>query len=441
MDAVRQVFGFYLRDKAAALAARLTWAYALAGLFVLGLAAPALGFLLYPSLVFLAWASLTGRVTRSGLFFFWLPFFAVVGFAVWLPVFPSYLGIVLAVLLLFLVSNLFFLLLSSSRGNQLLLLPMAFFLLEFAFHSLPAISHVELPLRLGLVADHLPVIRLVGLLALANTVAAPSIRGDGTGVRIAAVQGSARQATHGHYLGAVRDGYFELVAGVDADIVLFPEVPIAIYYPAQEEYNGQIFVDLARAKDALVVPLVSEYRLAPNGTQERYITSLVASPDGIIGATSKRNLVPFSESRRITPGRDYSPIATEFGLVGIAICYDFNAPHIIRRLKANGSEVILAPFNDAGFGAVFHRMHSHYSILRALEYNVPIIVANEDGISQIVDCDGRVHAALGIGERGVIAAWVAMEDRPSYYMLFGRWAEYALLAAMAVVIGTKAKPS
>ena len=128
-------------------------------------------------------------------------------------------------------------------------------------------------------------------------------------------------------------------------------------------------------------------------------------------------------------------------VLGLAICYDFNAPHIIGKLKANGAEVILAPFNDSGFGVIFHRMHSHYSILRALEYNVPIIVANEDGISQIVDRDGRVHASLGIGEQGVITASVSLDQSPSYYLLAGRWAEYALLLALALQLGGQARRS
>lgn len=487
MTIARQVFGFFVRDKIAAMSDPVTWGYALAGLFVLGLAVPSLGLVLYLSFAFLAWAVLSGKLTRSGIFFFWLPFFAVVGLAVWQPVFPANLGIVLAVLMSFLVSNLFYLLLSrvSFPGSRVLLLALAFFAFEYVFHSLPVLSHVELPLLLGLVADHLPVVRLVvllgsslslfavvalisavvsmaisrrvraleaslsvaliALLALANAVAGASVSKDGFGVRVAAVQGSTRQSASGlagqEYLDYVRARYTRLIEDVEADVFLFPEVPLAIYYPAREEYNGQIFVDLARSKNALIVPLVSEYRMTPDGSQQRYITSLVVGPEGIIGASSKRNLVPFGEARQVSPGDDYSPVTTPFGQVGLAICYDFNAPHIIGKLKANGAEVILAPFNDSGFGVIFHRMHSHYSILRALEYNVPIIVANEDGISQIVDRDGRVHASLGIGEQGVITAWVSLEHNPSYYLLAGRWAEYVLLLTLALQLGGQTRRS
>ena len=483
MKLVIQVFGFFLRDKVRALQDRITWAYLLAGLFVLALVVPELGFLLYFSLTFLAWAVLSGNITRSGLFFFWLPYFLTVGFAVWLSVFPLFLGPVLAVLLTFLISNIFYMLLSGehtkSAWSKVLLLPLGFFIFEYSFHSLPVISHMELPLLLGLISSHTPVISLalllgssltlaavvltisiiislilnrnttssrvalliltMALFAVANILSTSSFTEGEAGTSIVAVQGSTNYATYGlagqEYLDFVFERYTALIEGVEADIFVFPEVPMAIYYPAQEKYNGQIFIDLAREKNALVVPLVSEYRLGAGGAQERYITSLLVGPEGILGKSSKRNLVPFSETRHNLPGDDYSSIATPFGQVGIAICYDFNAPHVIGKLKANGAEVILAPFNDTGFGIIFHRMHSHYTIIRALEYNVPIIVANEDGISQLVDRNGRVRASLGHGQQGVIGAHVTLEQKPSYYLLFGRGLEYAVLLVTALGMG------
>lgn len=147
----------------------------------------------------------------------------------------------------------------------------------------------------------------------------------------------------------------------------------------------------------------------------------------VYGLTAKRNLVPFSETSRFSAGKRYDVYETPLGRLGLSICYDLQGP-TIERLKQNGATLILAPFNDSGFGAQYHQIHRAEAALRAAECAVPIAMANEDGISQLVDAQGRVIRELGYKDRGVISIELVLIDRVSPYLMFGR--HFATAAAI-----------
>ena len=70
----------------------------------------------------------------------------------------------------------------------------------------------------------------------------------------------------------------------------------------------------------------------------------------------------------------------------------------------------------------------------ALQYNIPIVVANEDGISQLVDRNGKVIDRLGMDETGVIGAEFIFEETTSYYLAVGRYLEGFVLAAILAAL-------
>ncbi len=480
MKLLKNLFGFFFREKFSALSRPLTYGYMGAGLgLVAGLFWQPLALLFYPALAFVCWQSLANNACRSGMFFFWLPYMAVVGWAVWLPIFPWFTGLVLAILLAFLLGNLFYLLLTkiAAPGGRLFLLPTGLFLFEFATQRFPLVQHMELPLLLGVIHSHTVVVRLVlllgtslsvfaltvllsaiaglatrnfsrlstiaGVVVLALMLTANAMSGsslDKWGVKIVAIQGSTAGETTAlqgdEYVEFVFERYATLAAEHPADIHVFAEVPVGFYTPDHPQYPGDKFVELAEHLDSIVVPVVMEYRAEGDETVA-YITALVVDRSGIIGASRKRNLVPFAETGTVQPGREFEAIDTVYGSLGIAVCYDLNSSPTVARLKQSGAEIILAPFNDGGFGSIFRRIHSHYGPLRALEYNLPVVVANEDGISLIADRDGTVIARLGQGETGVVSARFAMERHTSYYLLIGSKLEALLLVVSLLIFGTQ----
>ncbi|NCC77910.1 MAG: carbon-nitrogen hydrolase family protein, partial [Clostridia bacterium] len=51
----------------------------------------------------------------------------------------------------------------------------------------------------------------------------------------------------------------------------------------------------------------------------------------------------FKESDTLTPGQSATTFETEFGRIGLCICYDFRFPELARRMALDGAKLILVP--------------------------------------------------------------------------------------------------
>ena len=51
----------------------------------------------------------------------------------------------------------------------------------------------------------------------------------------------------------------------------------------------------------------------------------------------------FKESETLTPGNQITVFDTEFGKIGLCICYDFRFPELARLMADQGAEVIIVP--------------------------------------------------------------------------------------------------
>lgn len=63
----------------------------------------------------------------------------------------------------------------------------------------------------------------------------------------------------------------------------------------------------------------------------------------LVGAYSKNELYDPELSRGVTPGRGFPVFRTDFGVVGIIICYDSWFPETVRLLAYKGAELVLFP--------------------------------------------------------------------------------------------------
>ncbi|HML45455.1 MAG TPA: nitrilase-related carbon-nitrogen hydrolase [Clostridia bacterium] len=221
--------------------------------------------------------------------------------------------------------------------------------------------------------------------------------------------------------------YLNIAENLDTDIIVFPETAFGLYDTSHAIDGGyrKSLSDASERLGALSVFCQVEGNSVTKSKEERFFCAALFDEGDILGITRKRNLVPFTESKQYSKGTAYDVYDTRFGKVGISICYDINAG-TVERLKANGAQVIVAPFNDRGFGGVYHNIHRYYPVVKAAECSIPIVVANEDGISQIVGSDGRILEELRYGDRGVIRHTVEIRDTPSVYLFAGRYAESAL---------------
>jgi apolipoprotein N-acyltransferase len=448
-------------------------------MMVAGNILPLLGPLFYPGVLIASFLIFKGLVQRTYIYFLAAPYFLVLGIFVWNEVFPYYSGIVLAVLLGELFARILSLFLKEywDRPAGSLIFPGFLFMFEFLFQNIPFISFIHMisfiaPLytegfvlravsffggRLFLLLAAITlssaakllagsrsiktygVILLSGILLLVfpSFIDLPKTRTDPEDITAACVQGSYDQTASGKtgdpYEQRFRY-YMELAEGVKADITVFPEIAVGLYdtkNKADGKYREYVF-ETAEKTGGSVLLVFTEGNSETKSKQERYISAFFADENGILGITRKRNLVPFSEAAKYSKGTSYEVYDAGKVRAGISICYDISSM-TVERLKKNGAEIILAPFNDSGFGKVYHNIHRALPVIKASECSVPIVLASEDGISEIIDRDGRVLAELGFGEKGSISGSIALEDRISVYLNFGVYLEWAVFAVMTVL--------
>ncbi len=118
----------------------------------------------------------------------------------------------------------------------------------------------------------------------------------------------------------------------------------------------------------------------PMGSPTRNRAPLIA-PDGRIAFQDKRVMTRFeNELWRISPGLWPCVFATDWGLVGISICYDVEFPALVRAQVEAGAWLILAPScTDTLHG--FHRVRLA-ARARALENQCYVAIAPTIGFCE-----------------------------------------------------------
>jgi apolipoprotein N-acyltransferase len=124
-----------------------------------------------------------------------------------------------------------------------------------------------------------------------------------------------------------------------------------------------------------------------------------------------------------TEGQVPRPLLSVGGLppaVGL-ICYEGIFPgEVVAAGRRPG--LLINVTNDGWFGdTTGPRQHFHQARVRAVEEGLPLIRAANNGISAVVDGEGRVLHRLGLNERGVIDSDIPLPRPPTLYGRFGDW--------------------
>lgn len=127
------------------------------------------------------------------------------------------------------------------------------------------------------------------------------------------------------------------------DIIALPEVFPLAGLMEEEEILGpgkELFLDLAKRYRVHLVGSLFEEREG-----NLYNTGLVANKEGeVVGYYDKMHPFRKEIEKGVIPGKkDQLPIETEFGKIGIQICFDANWPEGWQKQVANGAELIIFP--------------------------------------------------------------------------------------------------
>jgi len=157
------------------------------------------------------------------------------------------------------------------------------------------------------------------------------------------------------------------------------------------------------------------------GSDKVLNTCVLISPGGeIIARYSKIHLfnlriddqTAIRESDFLEPGNSIAAVETEFGMVGLTICFDLRFPEIYRALALRGASII---FVVSSFMAVTGRNHWQPLLrARAIENQVYVAAPNQAGLipgtdqlryghSAILDPWGTVLAQASEGEQVITA--------------------------------------
>jgi apolipoprotein N-acyltransferase len=162
-------------------------------------------------------------------------------------------------------------------------------------------------------------------------------------------------------------------------------------------------------------------------------------PDGRLGGRyDKAHLVPYGEylpmrtllqplglSRLVMGDIDFAPgpgpqsvTVPGFGAVGMQVCYEiiFSGQVVDR---ANRPRLLFNPSNDAWFGAWGPPQHLAQARMRAIEEGLPILRSTPTGISAIIAADGRLLATVPHGQAGAIELPLPLAYPPTLFARFG----------------------
>jgi len=207
-----------------------------------------------------------------------------------------------------------------------------------------------------------------------------------------------------------------VAAGQGADIVVLPEmfsIPYAAAWmrSSMETMEGEIVQLLRRFASDNYINLLGGTFPELADSERCYNTSLFINREGeIIASHRKLHLFDaaldgedFTESTLVVPGDSPTVFDTEYGKMGIAICYDMRFPELFLRMAQLGARLIFVP-------AAFSRVTGpqHWEVLvrsRAMDNQLfvaacspasaPDLPFDPYGCSMVVDPWGEI-----IGESG-----------------------------------------
>jgi predicted amidohydrolase len=213
--------------------------------------------------------------------------------------------------------------------------------------------------------------------------------------------------------------WLEEAAALRADIVCLPENVVGMCVPAElapQPVPGPAtdrFCELASRHGMYVIaPLVerSEGRLYGAAV-------LIDRRGGIAGKYRKVHPTTVAMQRGHSAGDSYPVFQTDFGRIGIMICYDNFFPETARILALNGAEVLFFPTAGDGRGPMAFEVTVR---ARAIDNCVPVVasVYQNQGRSCIVSAEGYLLAD-SCEIPGVVAAEVDLDRRITRHEVSG----------------------
>lgn len=250
----------------------------------------------------------------------------------------------------------------------------------------------------------------------------------------------------------------------DTDAILWPENSITVPFGSRDGTFTPYFIpDLKRLAASLKQPiLVDGWRHAPELGGDVHTAALVA-PDGSVQTYDKCRLLPYTE---VVPGRRLLGVFGQgavrawegfiekfVGIVpqgvlgsmddikpftlrgrdgrewrfGTPICFEIATARVVNRWNRQGVDFLVNQTSEGRLGTSVHETTITISGFRAIEGRVSVVRVTNEGISSLIDPNGRVREVLmgrytgaTTAEPGVFYPRVIIDSRkPTVYAMVG----------------------
>ncbi len=206
------------------------------------------------------------------------------------------------------------------------------------------------------------------------------------------------------------------------DIVAYPEdiqgiAHYGYWYAEPDLFHGYVESIPGRTTER-VAEVAARHRMhVVFGTYERigdrvYNAAVLMGRDGAIIGKYHKVQLPDVERWSVTPGDSFPVFETDFGVVGMMICYDINFPEVARCLTLNGAELLFHPTMGYSLAGQCEGNGLMRARVRAMDNFVPLVISTCGSDSVIVNSDGTVLAMARPHAEDIIAAIIDLDATP-----------------------------
>ncbi|MFT7133901.1 MAG: apolipoprotein N-acyltransferase [Cyclobacteriaceae bacterium] len=264
-------------------------------------------------------------------------------------------------------------------------------------------------------------------------------------LRVSAVQGNIDQ--HSKWsramVGPIIKTYTDLSESEwQRDLVIWPEASVTVFREYADEFLDPI-AERAQANGSALLLGIPD-----RDEQGRFLNSAIVVGAGE-GRYVKRRLVPFGEyvpleswlrglikvfdlpmSRNVSGPEDQPPLRVGDYLVSMSICYEVIYPELVRG-SVVAPDLLVTISNDTWFGASLGPwQHLQMARMRALENGRYMVRATNNGVTAVIDEQGRVTGQLPQFETGVLRADVPVMLGTTPYARWGLGGLGILMSAL-----------
>jgi predicted amidohydrolase len=204
------------------------------------------------------------------------------------------------------------------------------------------------------------------------------------------------------------------------DILLFPEGMTVVG-------TTKKYADVAEAvPDGPTTRALADYARAHKtyiaaGLYERdgravYNTAVLIDRKGQLAGKYRKVYLPREEIEGgITPGNSYPVFKTDFGTVGLMICWDVHYADPARALALNGAEIVLMPIWGGNLTLTRARAIENHVFLATSGYDIPAMVLDPKG-EPIASTDANATAAVATVDLNRRYEWEWLGEMRGRYM-------------------------